>query len=109
MLETKIMRSLALEDVLPSKTFCKMLSSVWPKGAEMKKPTTSERQWRTSFARLRDQSERTVGSELNSLGVLLQKVDGGDTCTVLGRERSRSGLGDVSSQNLRQEAVRGQS
>jgi hypothetical protein len=57
MLETRIMRSLALADVLPSKTFCKMLSRVWPSGAEMKNPATPRCQSQISFARFEGQEE----------------------------------------------------
>lgn len=43
MLEHKIMSSLAFVDVLPANAFWRMLSSVWDRGAEMKKPAGDRR------------------------------------------------------------------
>ena len=93
MFEHKIMATLALAESLPAKAFCKMLRSVWLRGAEMKKPWYAK-WWRTSCSvsfcqtsrvflpRVGQQGGTHVTSEHESFLVLQEDIDGRNASLV---------------------------
>jgi hypothetical protein len=113
-LEQMIIKTFARADVLPAKTFWRMLSRACPRGAEIKNPVIQQRSRQISSQMSPEAAPphkfgpvraRTISREFQGLVVLLEQVDREDAATLLCGETRRRGAGEVTCDDLGDEAV----